>query len=105
MFHRYDITSDGFELFVRLVDNTGQRWAVDPLTLTKQARTGAKPMMSATRSDREDGIGDDIDGFLQAALELAWEIGLRPQGYADPTNELGAVRYHLEDMRKLAKVK
>jgi hypothetical protein len=105
IFHRYDITDDSFQLFARLLDHTGQRWAVEPLTLTKQSRsTPAKPTMSTTRNDREDGMGDDINGFLQAALEVAWEIGLRPQGYADPSTELSAVRYHLEDMRALAKI-
>lgn len=27
---------------------------------------------------------------------------MRPRGFKDHTNELTAVRYHLEDMRKLA---
>lgn len=45
-----------------------------------------------------------VEGFMQAALDAAWEMGLRPTGFADHTNELKAVRYHLEDMRALAKV-
>jgi hypothetical protein len=52
-----------------------------------------------------EGRGDDVTGFLQAALEAAWDRGLRPTGFADFKNEIAAVRYHLEDMRKLAKVK
>ncbi len=48
---------------------------------------------------------EDAEGFMQAILDAAWEAGLRPEGFADHKNELTAVRYHLEDMRKLAKVK
>jgi hypothetical protein len=108
VFHRYDITDDSFQLFARLVDHTGQRWAVNPLELTKVGHgVPAKPTMSTTRNDREDGIGDDINGFLQAAMDVAWEIGIRPTGadYTNANSEIAAVRYHLEDMRKLAKVK
>jgi len=47
----------------------------------------------------------EVNAFLQAMLDAAWEQGLRPQGYVEKTDELAAVRYHLEDMRHLAKVK
>lgn len=46
----------------------------------------------------------DLRAFLQAAMDEAWKIGLRPTGHEDNTSELKAVRYHLEDMRALAKV-
>lgn len=45
-----------------------------------------------------------VDSFLQSALDAAWAQGLRPTGAPDPTNELAAVRDHLEDMRLLVKV-
>ena len=48
---------------------------------------------------------DEVESFLQGALDFAWELGLRPKGAKDMTNELKAVRYHLEDMRLLAKVR
>ncbi len=40
-------------------------------------------------------------------LDTAWKIGMRPEGYdvKDSTAEIAAIRYHLEDMRLLAKVK
>jgi len=47
---------------------------------------------------------DQVESFLQAAMDCGWELGLRPKGAKDMTNELTAVRYHLEDMRTLAKV-
>lgn len=60
-----------------------------------------EPFLGQTKPQQEDGLGD-VDGFLQAALEAAWERGMRPASFKDHTNELTAVRYHLEDMRTLA---
>jgi hypothetical protein len=60
-----------------------------------------KPFLGQTPEQRDDGLGD-VDQFLQAALDCAWERGMRPTGFKDFTNEIAAVRYHLEDMRKLA---
>ena len=55
-----------------------------------------------------DGVlgdfSDETDDFLRAIMDVAWSDGLRPTGFADHTNELKAVRYHLEDMRLLSKV-
>lgn len=44
----------------------------------------------------------NVRSFLQAMMDAAWEIGLRPAQAKDQTDELKAVRYHLEDMRALA---
>lgn len=54
-------------------------------------------------SDDQPGI--DTKAFLQAMSDAAWEIGIRPKGLEGHTDELKAVRYHLEDMRQLAGVK
>lgn len=45
----------------------------------------------------------DLDGecFLQACLNHAWEIGLRPTGFHDTTEQVKAIRDHLADMRTL----
>ena len=40
--------------------------------------------------------------FLQAIMDAAWEQGIRPTNHQDHTNELTAVRFRLEDMRRLA---
>lgn len=45
--------------------------------------------------------GLDGTDFLQAALDHAWEVGLRPRGFFDTPNELAATRAHLHDMRAL----
>lgn len=62
-----------------------------------------EPTLKESAEEHADGLGD-VTGFLQAALDCAWEQGMRPKAYADHTNELAAVRYHLEDMRGLARV-
>jgi hypothetical protein len=52
-------------------------------------------------------LGDYIqetDDFLRAIMDVAWGTGIRPTGFEDHTNELKATRFHLEDMRLLAKV-
>ena len=51
------------------------------------------------------GSWREIHQFLQAAANLAWEQGIKPSGFESHQSELTAVRYHLEDMRLLAKVK
>ncbi len=101
LFHRYDVAVDEFQVFIRLVDHSGQKWAVDPFTFTKLPASA--PLLPSVGPPPEQGV--NVNGFLQAALDVAWEIGLRPQGFADPANELTAVRYHLEDMRTLAKLR
>lgn len=58
----------------------------------------AKPFLESGYA----GQMGDVEGFLQAMLNLAWGEGMRPTGFADVKNEIAAVRYHLEDMRKLA---
>lgn len=50
------------------------------------------------------GHPEEIDAILRAIMTEAWARGIRPEGYENHTNELAAVRYHLEDMRALAKV-
>jgi hypothetical protein len=47
----------------------------------------------------------ETEDFMRAIMDAAWKMGIRPTGFSDHTNELSAVRFHLEDMRKLAKVK
>lgn len=94
-------------LFVTCSVSHGAVGLVLPFTIKTFDRGEAhpdEPTLSETRYDQADGIAD-VTGFLQAALDAAWEHGLRPKGFADHSNELTAVRYHLEDMRTLAKVK
>lgn len=105
-FARYDITNDGYELFITRTDYHGKRFFLKPLAMDEHP-VGLAPPVSPTIpawSHTPETEPTDARGFLQAALDAAWEIGLRPKGFADHKNELTAVRDHLADMRKLAKV-
>lgn len=48
----------------------------------------------------EDG-NDYGRQFLQALADAAWEAGIYPRQIKDKQDELTAVKYHLEDMRKI----
>ena len=61
--------------------------------------------MPVTETFTEEMKEDGMVSFLQAAMDAAWEAGLRPLGYEDTRQKVGALRYHLEDMRLLAKVR
>ncbi len=83
-----------------LVEEEGVRSIVTKIELKELPRYGTTPGV-----DNQPIPMDQVEGFLQAAMDAAWELGLRPTGFKDHTNELTAVRYHLEDMRLLAKVR
>lgn len=46
--------------------------------------------------------GTDAEAFLRAALNCAWEFGLRPDGYHDTRESMKATDAHLQDMRAIA---
>ena len=58
--------------------------------------------IAAIHSREEES--DEVRSFLQAALDAAWEIGLRPAAYEDNRLEVATLKGWLEDMRVLAKV-
>lgn len=54
----------------------------------------------------DSSFGDrDAEAFLQAAMDCAWEAGLRPAGYKAEADglrgQLSATQDHLHDMRAL----
>jgi hypothetical protein len=55
--------------------------------------------------DRDFDASGDLDGraLLQAFLDHAWSLGMRPTGVADAdtTKQVAAMNAHLQDMRKL----
>ena len=51
--------------------------------------------------DQSAVSGYDARAVLQAFLDHAWEIGMRPSGFADTTEQVGAIKAHLADMRAL----
>ncbi len=51
-----------------------------------------------------DTTREECKEFLRSLMDAAWDIGIRPIKFTDHTNELTAIRYHLEDMRTLSKL-
>lgn len=101
---RYDVGEDDLSLFVVHYDfHTGKRTYVKPLdvqTVPLRGRYDGPATFS-----RDTGLdAGGLNGFMQAALDAAWDMGLRPKGHEGTQSELTAVRSHLADMRKLAKV-
>ncbi len=87
----YDFMTDQEHLVVR-TDN-GYLHSMVITTLAGPHET-IQPLM--TQDSRE---------FIQAIMDAGWKAGLKPAGYEDASRELTATKYHLEDMRVLAKVK
>lgn len=75
----------------------GRRYvALPPMIEQVQPGEYTPPMISLDMADRET--------LQELADELAW-LGITPKSAQGHQGELAAVRYHLEDMRNLAKVK
>jgi hypothetical protein len=47
------------------------------------------------------GDTGDVRDFLQACMDAAFKLGMKPRNYEEPKNELVATKRHLEDMRSL----
>lgn len=103
---RYSLTNDGWDLHAAYKEHDGMR-VVLPLTFSEVGPVGIvgdQPMLGFTSSSWECRPECDAHGFLQAMMEIAWDLGMRPSKLDQHNSELTAVRYHLEDMRALAKV-
>lgn len=57
--------------------------------------------IAPTLVDRRIDVEDGMVPFLRAALNAAWELGLRPDGFEDTRESMKATSRHLEDMRSL----
>lgn len=87
---------------LHMVRDTGDGLdVVEPLTLKRMDRFG---LSAPSRGILGDATREEAFNFLRAIMDQAWEMGIRPTKFKDHTNELKAVRDHLQDMRKLAKV-
>lgn len=60
----------------------------------------AKGAMAETYEEERDGIGE-VTGFLQAIVDAAYAVGIRPSQAAEQKDMIGTMRAHLEDMRAL----
>lgn len=82
---------DAYDVLIEFGDAT-----VLPFALT--IRDHATPVIP-TFSSEETREGE---AFLRAALNAAWDAGLRPDGYLDTRESMKATNAHLQDMRVLA---
>ena len=87
----------GHRLYIMREDHLGR----GIVTNIKLKKIGIEPVIT----ENDPIAPEEARDFLQAMLDCAWEAGMRPLRFSDHTNELTAVRYHLEDMRKLVKLK
>jgi len=98
--YRYEINTDTMELYIVERGANGLTESYAKLDWIKGSPP--KPLMDAERFDQIDGVSLAAPSLLRSMFELAWEFGYRPKDAQDRSDELKAVRYHLEDMRTLA---
>ena len=97
------ITWGSSRIHMARVRDDGKVDVVQPLVL-KTIKQGLLPIYDGGLLG-EGKTQAECQEFLRAIMDAAWDIGIRPTKFADHTDELKAVRFHLEDMRLLAKVK
>jgi hypothetical protein len=88
----YDLGWDGYRILIRRGNEVAE-----PLKFVPH-----DPHLILNDATIEPRDGDDSKQFLQAALDCAWELGLRPAGFLDTRESMAATKAHLEDMRSLA---
>jgi hypothetical protein len=91
---RRDGFTDNIEVLIRHDD-------LNVLPLQFAHRTPGE-IIGPTLVDSRTEIEDGATGFLRAALNAAWELGMRPDGFNDTTEAMKATRQHLDDMRTIA---
>ena len=98
-----DLITDGFmptSFNGEKVD--GHTYIAQPIEFELLNRHGVRPTSEHKPMLRLDR--DLAREFMQAMMNEAWNMGLRPSGVKDLTSTLEATRYHLEDMRQLNKL-
>lgn len=94
VFYDFNAISREIQILVGREDRDGNRFIMPPPVLAKhEPGTLAEPTFT--------GDAEDMKAMMQAFLDTAWKMGLRPNGFEGP-QELKAVNRHLEDMRKIA---
>lgn len=68
-------------------------------SVTVRRYAAGEPLSDRATFGGSDGMGKQ---FIRGMLNAAWDMGMRPDGYQDQRETTGAVKAHLEDMRKLA---
>lgn len=76
------------------VRSNGQEFIASPLVFVE-----VHPGLIIEKPTIEARQGNE---FLQAVLDHAWEVGMRPRGFSDVPLQVEALKRHLADMRALA---
>ncbi len=84
--------------FVLYREEEGELFAVEPL-VTKKVDEGYIIHPFAFCDGRLGG--NAVPDELMAIFNGLWGMGIRPTAFEDRTRETGAIRDHLEDMRRL----
>lgn len=87
------------EVLIEHEDRNGKIGVVTSLTVRTLDPSIVTPGEAWGALQRPGGGGGR--NFLQAALDAAWQAGLRPSRGLEEVGELKATRSHLEDMRRL----
>lgn len=88
----------GREVLLAMVDFHGDIVSVAP-TVTFERKTREEIEQTFLQPTLSGPAGTE---FLQAALEAAWEAGLRPKNWRlETTEQVAAMDNHLQDMRRL----
>ena len=99
-----DVFGGAYELRLYFLGDGGRRNAVEFVVKEVDQGVVMPPTVITTVEEMEDGVGTDIKGFLQAVTDCAFEQGIVPTQLPDYRGEMKATKYHLEDMRRVAKV-
>jgi len=92
-----DFYSEDFRLYIKIDRLDGSSFVVTALQVSEYTRYAPTPPFQVP-----DGAGWSTRDLLQAVLDAAWDVGLRPMASASQTDTLEATRLHLADMRAMA---
>lgn len=95
----YDPRRQITSLFIREIAGKGR---INVVTDFKIKHVEATPGTILNEVGVIEMMPETAENFMQAFMECAWDMGLRPKGVGPMENELNAVRDHLEDMRTVA---
>ncbi len=95
---RYQAFSDELEtaLILKFYDGRRFYYTLNQIEYDLYKVDAVKPLI-----DPDQKLFISNSQVLQSIMDTAWENGMRPTGFTDVKNETAAIRYHLEDMRKL----
>ncbi len=94
----------GEQLYLISEDSAGLgpiSYVSGPLVLKELAQGNVVPDDAVLMKGFAFGGRNQIDDLLQAFADAAWDRGIKPKKYEEPSNELSATKKHLEDCRAL----